>query len=95
MSCKTSTRVDQVTGFLPLPFSHSWKISVLICSELLRFLWAMILTLDPFWSSNRRVPNWTYLVAISTGTLTTLLSARVNFSSSGRVGSVPGLYVVC
>ena len=95
MSCKTSTRVDQVTGFLPLPSSHSWMISVLICSELLRCLWAMIFTLDPFWSSNRRVPNWTYLVAISTGTLTTLLSARVNLSSSGRVGSVPGLYVVC
>ena len=80
MSCKTSTRVVQVTGFLPLPVSHSWKISVLICSELLRFLWAIILTLDPFWSSKRRVPNWTYLVAISTGRLTTLPSVHVNLS---------------
>ena len=68
---------------------------MLMCSELLRFLWAMILTLDPFWSSRRKVPNWTYLVAISTGTLTTLPSVHLNFSSSGRVGLVPGLYVVC
>ena len=94
MSRKTSTRVVQVTGFLPLPVSHSWRISVLMCSELL-FWWAMILTVDPFWSSRRKVPNWTYLVAISTGTLTTLPSVHLNLSSSGRVGSVPGLYVVC
>jgi len=31
------------------------------------------------------------LVAISTGMLTTLPSVHVNFSSSGRVGLVPGL----
>ena len=55
----------------------------------------MILTLDPFRSSRRKVPNWTYLVATSTGMLTTLPSAHVNLSSSGRVGSVPGgLHVV-
>ena len=90
MSRKTLTRVVQVTGF-PLPSSHSWKISVLICSELLWFLWAIFLTLDPFRSSKRRVPNWTYLVDISTGMLTTLPSVHVNLSSSGRVGSVPGL----
>ena len=95
MSRKTSTRVAQVTDCVPLPSSHSWKISVLICSELLRCLWAMILTFDPFWSSKRRVPNWTYLVAISMGMLTTLPSIHVNLSSSGRVGSVPGSYVVC
>ena len=95
MSRKTSTRVVQVTGFLPFSVSHSWRISVLICSASQWFLRAMILTLDPFWSSKRRVPNWTYLVAISTGRLTTLPSVHVNLSSSGRVGSVPGLYVVC
>ena len=55
----------------------------------------MILTLDPFRSFKRKVPNWTYLVAISTGMLATLPSIHVNLSSSGRVGSVPGLYVVC
>ena len=32
MSCKTSTRVSQVTGCLPLPVNHSWKISVFIRS---------------------------------------------------------------
>ena len=59
-----------------------------------KFLWAMILTLDPFLSSRRKVPNWTYLVVISTGMLITLWSAHVNLSSSGRVGLVPGLHVV-
>ena len=54
----------------------------------------MVLTLDPFWSSRRKVPNWAYLVAISAGMLTTLPSVHVNFSSSGRVGLVPGLYVL-
>ena len=32
MSRKTSTRVAQVTGCLPLPASHCWRISVLIRS---------------------------------------------------------------
>ena len=50
----------------------------------------MILTLDPVLSLRRKVPNWTHLVAISTGMFNTLLSAHVNFSSSGRVGLVPG-----
>ena len=50
----------------------------------------MILTLDPFGSSRRKVPNWTYLVAISTGMLSTFLSIHVNFSSSGSVGLLPG-----
>ena len=50
----------------------------------------MILTLDPVLSSRRKVPNWTYLVAISTGMLITLPSVHVNFSSSGKVGVVPG-----
>ena len=40
------------------------------------------------------MPNWTYLVAISTGMLTTLPSVYVNLSSSGKVGLVPGLYVL-
>ena len=68
---------------------------MLIRSGSLCFLSAMIVTLDPFWSSRRKVPNWTYLVAISTGTLTTLPSIHVNLSSSCRVGLVPGVYVVC
>ena len=50
----------------------------------------MILTLDPVLSSRRKVPNWTYLVAISTGMLSTRPSVHLNFSSSGRVGLVPG-----
>ena len=68
---------------------------MLICSASQWFLWAMILTLDPLWLSRRTAPNWTYLVATSTGTLTTFPSVHVNFSNSGRVGSVPGLFVVC
>ena len=91
MSCKTSTRVAQVTGCLPLPANHSWRISVFIRSASFKCLWAIIFTLDPFLSSRRKVPNWTYLVATSTGMLTTPPSVHVNFSSSGRVGLVPGL----
>ena len=94
LSCKTSTRVAQVTGCLPLPFSHSWRISVLIRSGSQWCLWAIFLTFDPSLSSRRKVPNWTYLVAISTGILTSLPSVHVNFSSSGRVGLVPGLQIV-
>ena len=90
MSSKTLTRVGQVTGCLPLPVSHSWRISVLISSASFKCLRAMILTFDPFLSSRRKVPNWTYLVAISTGMLSTLPSVHVNFSSSGKVGLVPG-----
>ena len=93
MSRKTLTRVAQVTGCLPLPVTHSWRISVLIRSGSFKFLWAMFLTLDPVLSSRRKVPNRTYLVAISTGMLVTLWSAHVNLSSSGRVGLVPGLHV--
>ena len=63
---------------------------MLTCSALFKCSWAMILTLDPFRSLRRKVPNWTYLVATSTGMLTTLPSVRVNLSSSSRVGSVPG-----
>ena len=90
-SRKTSTRVVQFTGCLPLPVSHSWRISVFIRSASFKCLWAIIFTLDPFLSSRRKAPNWTYLVATSTGMLTTLPSGHVNFSSSGRVGLVPGL----
>ena len=68
---------------------------MLLRSESFRFLWAMILTLDPFLSSRSKVPNLTYLVAISTGMLSTFPSVHVNFSSSGRVGLVPGLHVAC
>ena len=46
----------------------------------------MVSTLDPVLSSRRKVPNWSYLVAISIGMLNTLPSVHVNFSSSGRVG---------
>ena len=59
------------------------------------FLSAMIVTLDSFWSSRKKVPDWTYLVAISTGTLTTLTAIHVKLRSSCRVGLVPGLCVVC
>ena len=50
----------------------------------------MILTLDPFLSSRRNVPNETCLVAISTGMLNILPSVHMNFSSSGKVGLVLG-----
>ena len=91
MSLKTSTRVAHVTGCLPLPVSHFWKISVFICSELFKCLCAIISTLDPSLSSRRKAPNWTYLAAICTGMLITLPSVQVNFNRSGRVGLVPGL----
>ena len=55
----------------------------------------MILTLDPVLSSRRKVPNLTYLIVISTGMFTTLSSVHVNFSSSGKVGLVPGVHVAC
>ena len=50
----------------------------------------MFLTLDPSISSKRKAPNGENLVDISTGMLSTLPSVHVNFSSSGRVGLVPG-----
>ena len=90
---KASTRVAHVTGCLPLPVSHSLRISVFICTGLFKHLCAIILTLDPFLSSRRKMPKRTYLAAISSGMLTTLPSVHVNFSSSGRVGLVPGVYV--
>ena len=68
---------------------------MLIRSASFECLCVMILTLDPLLSSRRKVPNWTYLIAISTGMFTTLLSVHVNFSSSGRVGLVPGVHGVC
>ena len=53
----------------------------------------MILTLV-FSSFSKIVPNWRYLVPIFTGMLITLPSVHVNFSSSSRVGLVPGLHVM-
>ena len=82
MSRKTSTSVAQVTGCLPLPVSHCFRISILICSASFKCLWATISTLDPSVSSRRKVPNWKYLLVIFSGIL--------NFSSSGRVGFLPG-----
>ena len=92
---KASTRVAQVTGCLPLPVSHSLRISMFIWTGLFKFLCAIILTFDPVLSSRRKMPKRTYLVAISTGMLTTLPSVHVNFSSSGRVGLGPGMSVLC
>ena len=94
MPCKTSTRVAQVTGCLPLPVSHSWKNSVLISLPSCWCLWAIILTLDPSLSSRSKVPNLTYLVPTSAGILTTLPPAKLNLNSSGRVGLVPGWWYV-
>ena len=92
MSRKTSTRVCQVTGCFPLPSSHSWRISVFIDLASFECLCSIISTLDPFLSSRRKVPNSTYLVAISTGMLTILPSGHLNFSSSFRVGLVSGFH---
>ena len=47
MSHKTSTRVAQVTGCLPLPFNHSWRIFVLISSALSLYSWTMLSTRAP------------------------------------------------
>ena len=66
-----------------------------ICSASFECLRAIILALDPVLSSRRKILNLTYLVAISTGMLTTLPSGHVKFSSSAKVGLVTGLYVVC
>ena len=68
---------------------------MLIRSASFKRLWAIIFSLDPFLSPRRETPNWTYLVATSTGMLITLPSVHVNVSSSGRVGLVPGTYIVC
>ena len=89
MSRKTSIRVAQVTGNLPLPISHSWRISELIRSGSLMYLWAMFLTLDPVVSCRRMVPNRTYLGPISVAMLT-FPSANVKFSNFGRVGVSAG-----
>ena len=91
MSCKTFTRVFQVTGCLPLPVSHSWRISVFILSASSLNFCSIILILNPFLSSRRNVPKLIYLVDIATGILTTLLSVHSNFRSSCRVGLMPGL----
>ena len=64
-----------------------------ISSASFKCLRAIILALDPFLSSRRKILNLTYLVAISTGMLTTLPSGHVNFSSSAKVGLVTGLHV--
>lgn len=94
MSRKTSTRVAQVTGCFPLPVNHSRRISLLISSASLQCLRAILLTLDPFLSSRRKVPNWTYFVAISTGMLITLPSVHGKFSSCCSVSSEPGVHVL-
>ena len=88
MSCKTSTRVAQVTGCLPLPFTHSRRIAVLICSILWWCSYSRFLTLDPFLSSRRSAPNWTYLIDISTAILIFLPPVCVNCSSSSRLSLV-------
>ena len=92
MSRKTSIRVVQVTGCLPLPFTHSRRIAVLICSALRWCSCSRFLTTDPFLSSRRIAPNWTYLVDISTAIF--LPPVCVNCSSSGRLSLVPKLCVM-
>ena len=86
LSCMTSTRVAQVTGCLPLPFSHSSRISMLILEGSEWCLLSMLLTFCPLSSSSRRVPKHLYSSPISFAMLILFLSARINFSSSGNVG---------
>ena len=64
MLFKASTSAAQVTGCLPLPVSHLLRISVFICTGWFKRSCAIILTLEPFLSSRRKMPNRTYLVAI-------------------------------
>ena len=91
MSCKTSTSVSQATGCLPLPVSHSWRISVLIRSALSLYSWTMLSTLAPESSSSRIVPNVLYCVPISWGILI-FLSWPGKLRSSCRVGVLPAAW---
>ena len=86
MSRKTSTRVAQVTGSLPIPASHCWRISVLIRSGSFEHLCAMFFTFAPVLSCRRRMPNCSHLVPISLTMQTFVLSAYVKVSNSGNVG---------
>ena len=69
MSNKTSTRVFQVTGCLPLPQTHSLRTSTLIISVSPWYLCSISWILAPVESSRRRTPNWKYFVPISWGML--------------------------
>ena len=91
MSFKTFTRVSQVTGCLPLPVSHSWRISVLIRSGLSLCAWTMLSTLFPESSSSRIVPNILYCVPISWGILI-FFCWPGKLSSSCRVGVLPAVW---
>ena len=64
MSCNTSVSVSQLTGSLPLPLTHSWRISLLIRSASCLCLSSMFRTLVPFGSSRRRRPKSWYFVLI-------------------------------
>ena len=86
LSRKTSTRVAQVIGCLPLPFSHSSRISRLISEGSERCLLSMLLTFRPYLSSMRWMPKYLQRSPISFAMLIHSLSAHVNFSSSGSVG---------
>ena len=86
VSCKTSTRMAQVTGFLPFPFSHSSRISVLILEGSEWCLLSMFLTFCPVSSSRRRVPKHLYSSPISFAMLILFSLASENLSSSGSVG---------
>ena len=91
MSCKTSIRVAQITGCLPLPFSHSWRIFMLISSALSLHSRVMLSTLAPRSSASRIVPNVLYCVPISWGMLIRL-SWPGKLSSSCRVGGLPAVW---
>ena len=85
ISCKTSVRVFQVTGCLPLPVIHCSRISLLISSALFIYSWAIALTLCQFSSSNRKRPKSWYLMPISWGMLI-FLSLPWKWIHSRRVG---------
>ena len=86
MSCKTLTRVAQVTGCLPFPASHFSRMSLLIRSGSFEYLQVMFFTFAPVLSCRRRMPNCSYLVPISSKRWTFVLSAYVKVSNSGIVG---------
>ena len=86
-SFKTSVSVCQVTGCLPLPTSHSCKISIAIFFPLSLCLLAISRILDPLSSSRSRTPKSVYSDPICAGMLIHL-SSQGNLSSSRSVGRI-------
>ncbi len=68
-SLRTSTRVSQVTGCLPVPCSHSRRMAMFIASASSLWWRTSASTLDPVSSLSRNTPNALNLVLIFWGML--------------------------